>query len=161
MKKNRIPRVGIGFDSHVFSHQGTLMLGGLRIPKMAALKGHSDGDAVLHAVIDALLGAASLGDIGDHFPDSSQKLKGVSSALLLKKILKLISKKGFLPVHVDITIVANKPRFTPIKLKMRKQLSRMIGLPVENVSIKAKTLEGLNWFKPQEGIAVWAVASMI
>lgn len=160
-KKLKIPQTGFGFDSHAFSKSGSLMLGGLKFPDIPALAGHSDGDAVLHALIDALLGACALGDIGELFPDSDKKLKGIASLLLLKTALKKIKEKGFVPQHVDITIVADKPRLSPVKQKMKALLSKALGLSANHVNVKAKTPEGLTWFVPQGGIAVWAVATVL
>ncbi len=153
-------RTGFGFDSHLFSRRGTLALGGLPFKGTPALAGHSDGDAVLHAVIDALLGAAALGDIGDMFPDSSKKIKGISSRVLLQRALLRVRAAGFLPEHVDVTVVANKPRLGSLKLKMKNSLARDLKLPASSVNVKAKTQEGLTWFDSPGGIAVWAVATL-
>ncbi|MCG3206207.1 MAG: 2-C-methyl-D-erythritol 2,4-cyclodiphosphate synthase [Elusimicrobia bacterium] len=156
-----ITRTGLGFDSHLFSNTGTLVLGGLKFSGVPQLRGHSDGDALLHAVIDALLGAACLGDIGDFFPDTSQKLRGISSGLLLKRVLKKIKQKGWIPAHVDVTVLANQPRLTPVKSKMKMKLALVLGVTKDAVSIKAKTQEGLTWFESPGGIAVWAVATVV
>jgi 2-C-methyl-D-erythritol 2,4-cyclodiphosphate synthase len=155
-----ITRTGFGFDSHLFSDRGTLVLGGLKFPGTPALRGHSDGDALLHAVIDALLGAAVLGDIGDMFPDNAKKLKGISSLKLLQQALQKIHGAGWAPEHVDVTVVANQPRLTPVKLKLKATLGKVLGLKMDCVSIKAKTQEGLTWFQSPGGIAVWAAATL-
>jgi 2-C-methyl-D-erythritol 2,4-cyclodiphosphate synthase len=154
-------RTGFGFDSHLFSEQGTLALGGLKFPGTPALAGHSDGDALLHAVIDALLGAAALGDIGDMFPDTSKKTKGIASEKMLKAVMARLQKAAFAPVHVDVTVLANIPRLTPVKSKMRNKLAALLGIKPSAVSIKGKTQEGLSIFKSPGGIAVWAVATVV
>jgi 2-C-methyl-D-erythritol 2,4-cyclodiphosphate synthase len=153
-------RTGFGFDSHAFDAKGSLVLGGVRFPGTPALKGHSDGDALLHAVIDALLGAACLGDIGEFFPDTSPTFKGASSVRFVKATLVALREKKWTPVHVDVTVVANKPRLTPNKSKIKIKLARLLKLPTSSVNIKAKTQEGLTWFVESGGIAVWAVATV-
>ena len=153
-------KIGFGFDSHSFSQKGILVLGGQKWKGYPALKGHSDGDAIVHAVIDALLGGAGLGDIGDYFPDSSSKWKGISSLVLLKKILKKIKEAGWIPHHIDITVVCEKPRFSYKKKVMSHRLARTLGLSPLSFNIKAKTPEGLCLFQNGEGIAVWAVATL-
>ncbi len=156
-----ISRTGFGFDSHAFDVRGTLMLGGVRFPGTPSLKGHSDGDALLHAVVDALLGAACLGDIGEFFPDSSKKFKGASSALFVKETMAALRKNKWAPAHVDVTIVANKPRFALHKSKIKNALAKMLGLSPTTINVKAKTQEGLTWFVESGGIAVWAVATIV
>ncbi len=153
-------RTGFGFDSHLFAEDGALMLGALKFPGTPALRGHSDGDAVLHAVIDAILGAAALGDIGDMYPDTSKKLKGISSEKLLKGALVKVRKAGWKPAHVDATILADQPRLGPVKVKMKNKLAKLLGIKPTAVSIKAKTQEGLTLFRAPGGIAVWAVATL-
>ncbi len=157
---SKISRTGFGFDSHLFSSSGTLVLGGIKFKNMPILKGHSDGDAVLHALIDALLGAASLGDIGEMFPDTSSALKGIDSALLLKRAVDRVKKAGWTPEHVDVTILADDPRLSPVKEKMKKGLAKLLGMHASDVNVKAKTQEGLAIFKQPGGIAVWAVATL-
>lgn len=159
MKKKSCHRVGFGFDSHKFGTKGTLVLGGVRFAGHPALAGHSDGDALLHAVVDALLGAAGLGDIGEYFSDKSAKYKGISSRVLLGEIQKRVKAAGVCPSHVDVTVVADRPRLMSAKPAIRRQLARDLGISAGSVNIKAKTLEGLSWFKPGDGIAVWAVVT--
>jgi 2-C-methyl-D-erythritol 2,4-cyclodiphosphate synthase len=154
-------RTGFGFDSHLFGETGTLILGGVKFPKTPALRGHSDGDAVLHAVIDALLGAAALGDIGDLFPDTAKKFKGADSRRLLETALKKVRHAGWMPAHVDITVLADSPRLGSSKQKMKSGIARSLGLKPAAVSIKAKTQEGLKLFIHPGGIAVWAIATLI
>lgn len=151
---------GFGFDSHSFGKGGVLVLGGIKCPGVPGLKGHSDGDALLHAVIDAFLGAASLGDIGELFPDTSEAFKGIASSKLLKQVVQKTKKAGFAPLHIDITVVAERPRLAPLKGAMRSSMARLTGLPVERINIKAKTPEGLCLFKDPGGILVWAVATL-
>jgi 2-C-methyl-D-erythritol 2,4-cyclodiphosphate synthase len=153
-------RTGFGFDSHLFSSRGVLALGGVPFRGTPALTGHSDGDALLHAVIDALLGAACLGDIGDMFPDTSKKLKGVSSRKLLQLALRRVRDAGFSPEHVDVTVLADTPRLGAAKMKMKRALANDLKLPPSAVNVKAKTQEGLALFRAPGGIAVWAVATI-
>lgn len=154
-------RTGFGFDSHSFGDRGTLVLGGIKFSKVPALRGHSDGDALLHAVIDALLGAAGLGDIGDMFPDTSKKTQGISSEKMFKKVMERIKKSSYAPAHVDVTVLANAPRLSPVKSKMRAKLAGLLGIKPSLVNIKAKTQEGLSIFNSPGGIAVWAVATLV
>ena len=153
-------RVGFGFDSHTFGAKGSLRLGGVRFPGHASLKGHSDGDAVLHAIIDSLLGAAGLGDIGDMFPDTSKKYKGASSRILLGQVMGRLKKKKMKPVHIDLTVVADKPKLGPAKKKIQKTISGLLKIPSSAINIKAKTPEGLCLFKPPGGVLVWSVATL-
>ncbi len=159
MKKN-CHQVGFGFDSHAYSSHGTLVLGGIKFPDVPALRGHSDGDALLHALIDALLGGAGLGDIGDFFPDSSPKYKEISSKILLRDVVSKVTKKGFSILHVDLTVVAEKPRLSKVKSKMKKSISRLLKISSDSVNLKAKTAEGLQIFSPPGGVLVWAVATL-
>ena len=160
-KRSTVYRTGFGFDSHAFDRKGSLMLGGVRFDGVPRLKGHSDGDALLHAVIDALLGAAALGDIGDMFPDTSKKLKSISSEKMLRAAMTRLRKSSWSPTHVDVTVLANEPRLAPVKIKMKTKLAKLLGLKAEAVSIKAKTQEGLTLFQSPGGIAVWVVATIV
>lgn len=153
-------QVGFGFDSHLFSRSGVLVLGGVRFAACPALKGHSDGDALLHAVVDALLGAGSLGDIGRLFPDSDKTNKGLDSRVMVKKAVALLKSKRWRPAHVDVTVLADRPRLSAAGARIKLELGRLLGLPTAQVSVKAKTQEGLNLFKKPGGIAVWAVATV-
>ena len=155
-----LTRTGFGFDSHLFSAEGALMLGGVRFPRTPALRGHSDGDAVLHAVIDALLGAAALGDIGEMFPDTSKKWKGVASEKMVKAVIKRMRAAGWSIAHVDVTVLANEPRLAPYKARMKKRLASLLNMPATALNIKAKTQEGLTLFQSPGGIAAWAVATL-
>jgi 2-C-methyl-D-erythritol 2,4-cyclodiphosphate synthase len=154
-------RSGLGFDSHSFSTGGTLRLGGVEFPGIPSLKGHSDGDALLHAVIDALLGAAGLGDIGQMFPDTSPEWKGADSGKMLAAAVKRVRDAGFAPINVDVVVVAEKPRLSEAREKIITAVSKLIGVWPDAVSIKGKTPEGLNLFSdPAGGVAVWATASI-
>ena len=153
-------QAGIGFDSHPFSQKRRMVLGGVSIPGVPGLAGHSDADALTHAVIDALLGAAGLGDIGDHFPDTDRRYKGISSLKLLVQTVKLLKSKGFQAVHVDATILADRPRLGPYKARIKSRLSKPMGLPVSPINLKGKSLQGLGPFGAQMGLVAWAAATV-
>ena len=164
MPKNSllIPRTGFGFDSHAFDRKGVLMLAGLPFRGTPALKAHSDGDVVIHAVIDALLGASSLDDIGELFPDSSPAWKGAAGKMLLQQTLRRLRSAGFKPLHVDVTVVADKPKLGAMKDRMACRLAELLNIPVEDVSVKAKTAEGLKLFRTAKGgMMAWAVATVL
>jgi 2-C-methyl-D-erythritol 2,4-cyclodiphosphate synthase len=150
--------VGFGYDSHRFKKGRKLLLGGVEIPHTHGLDGHSDADAVLHAVTDALLGAAALGDIGTHFPDSDPRYKGADSLTLLVHARRLLSRRKV--VNVDVTVLAEVPKLGPYKNRMRAKIARALGIGVEGVSVKAKTNEGMGFVGRGEGVAVMAVASV-
>ncbi len=151
-------RVGVGYDSHRFDPSRPLVLGGVKIPGSPGLSGHSDGDAVAHAVIDALLGAASAGDVGGHFPPGDDTWKGADSMALLKKALKILDERGFEPVNVDVVVITEAPKIGPRSAAMRERLSEVLGIPMETVSVKGKSNEGMGWIGAGEGLAVHAVA---
>lgn len=153
-------RTGFGFDSHAFGKKGTLKLGGVSFAGVTALSGHSDGDALLYALIDALLGAACLGDIGDMFPDTSAELKDIDSGVLTSRAVRRVRASGWTPVHVDITVVADKPKLSPKKKLIRSRIAALLGVSASAVNVKAKTQEGLGWFGRVGGIAAWAVATV-
>jgi len=134
------------------------MLGGVEVPHNMGLLGHSDADAVLHAVIDALLGAAALGDIGEHFPDTDKKYEGISSAILLEKTAGLINKNGFTIGNIDVVVVLETPKLAGYKEKMREKIAQILNIPKSNVSIKAKTNEGMDSVGKGRAIAAYAVA---
>jgi 2-C-methyl-D-erythritol 4-phosphate cytidylyltransferase/2-C-methyl-D-erythritol 2,4-cyclodiphosphate synthase len=154
------PRTGLGFDVHAFSGDGPLMLGGVEIAHPRRLAGHSDADVVLHAITDALLGAAGLGDIGEHFPPSDPQWKGAPSDLFLRRAAELVRSRPAIIDHVDCTIIAEEPKVGPHRLAMRARIADIIGAEVEQVSIKATTTEGLGFTGRREGIAAQAVASI-
>ena len=154
------PRTGMGFDVHAFAGDGPIMLGGIEIPHARGLAGHSDADVVLHAITDALLGAAGLGDIGEHFPPSDVRWKGANSSLFLAHAVALLREKGAVIDHLDCTIIAEAPKIGPYRQAMRAHIAQITGLSVEQVSVKATTTEGLGFTGRREGIAAQAVASI-
>lgn len=153
-------RVGIGYDSHRFSEERALILGGVEIPGCPGLSGHSDGDAVLHALIDALLGAAALGNIGELYPDQDPSLAGCDSSLLLEDTRKRLADAGFRLMNADITVVAEKPRIQDHVRAMISRMSSLLHVDEGCISVKGKTNEGMGWIGRGEGIAVIAVASV-
>jgi 2-C-methyl-D-erythritol 4-phosphate cytidylyltransferase/2-C-methyl-D-erythritol 2,4-cyclodiphosphate synthase len=155
-----VPRTGMGFDVHAFAGDGPIMLGGVEIPHSRGLAGHSDADVVLHAITDALLGAAGLGDIGEHFPPYSPRWKGADSSLFLAHAAGLLRERGAIIDHVDCTIVAEAPKVGPYREAMRERIAQIAGLSVDQVSVKATTTEGLGFTGRREGIAAQAVASI-
>jgi 2-C-methyl-D-erythritol 4-phosphate cytidylyltransferase/2-C-methyl-D-erythritol 2,4-cyclodiphosphate synthase len=155
-----LPSTGMGFDVHAFSGAGPLMLGGVEVAHSRGLAGHSDADVVLHAITDALLGAAGLGDIGEHFPPSDPRWKGASSSVFLAHAVELVRQKGALIDHVDCTIIAEAPKVGPYRSAMRARIAEIAGLSVGQVSVKATTTEGLGFTGRGEGIAAQAVASI-
>jgi 2-C-methyl-D-erythritol 4-phosphate cytidylyltransferase/2-C-methyl-D-erythritol 2,4-cyclodiphosphate synthase len=155
-----IARTGMGFDVHAFEGEGPLMLGGISIPHSRGLAGHSDADVVLHAITDALLGAAALGDIGEHFPPSDPQWKGASSDLFLRHAAGLIRDGGGIIDHVDCTIIGEEPKVSPHRAAIRSKVAQILGLKVAQVSIKATTTEGMGFTGRREGLAAQAVANI-
>lgn len=153
-------RVGLGYDSHRFQPPGPLTLGGVTIPFDNHLHGHSDGDAVCHAITDALLGAAGLGDIGTMFPDSDPANKGRNSVEMLALAVSRAKDKGYRVVQVDVTVITESPRLEAHKEAMRDRLSVPLGVGPRDVSVKAKSNEGMGWIGRGEGIACIAVATL-
>ncbi|MGB9756938.1 MAG: 2-C-methyl-D-erythritol 2,4-cyclodiphosphate synthase [Candidatus Bipolaricaulaceae bacterium] len=151
-------RVGIGIDFHRFDPHRKLFLGGVEIPGEPGLSGHSDADVIIHAVCDALLGAGGLGDIGKHFPPGDPAYKGISSLALLEGVRELLAKRGYVPLQVDVAVVAERPRLSPYVQAMRERIAAALGIPVEDVSIKATTPEGMGALGRGEGMGAWAVA---
>ncbi len=151
-------RIGNGYDSHRFAEGRRLVLGGVEIPHPLGLDGHSDADAVAHAVTDALLGAAGMGDIGRHFPPSDPEYKDADSMQLLARVVRLLEGRNYQPVNVDVTVVAEAPRIGPHADAMRERLAGVLGISPDSVSVKGKSNEGLGWIGRGEGIAVFAVA---
>lgn len=151
-------RVGFGYDSHRFDPSRPLILGGLAIPDTPGLSGHSDGDAVAHALIDSLLGAAAAGDVGTHFPPGDDRWKGADSMDLLRRSVEILREAGFEPVNVDITVICQRPRIGPLASAMCTRLAEVLGVDPGDVSIKGKTNEGMGWIGAREGLAVHAVA---
>jgi 2-C-methyl-D-erythritol 4-phosphate cytidylyltransferase/2-C-methyl-D-erythritol 2,4-cyclodiphosphate synthase len=154
------PRTGLGFDVHAFAGTGPIVLGGIEVPHQRGLAGHSDADVVLHAITDALLGAAGLGDIGEHFSPSDPQWRGAASALFLAHAVELLREKGAVIDHIDCTVIAEAPRIGPYREAMRARIAEIAGLGVDQVSVKATTTEGLGFTGRREGIAAQAVASI-
>lgn len=150
-------RVGTGFDVHRLTAGRKLIIGGVDIPAEQGLLGHSDADVLLHAICDALLGAAGLGDIGRHFPDSDPKYKGISSLVLLEEVRRLLTEGGFRVHNIDATIVAERPRMAPHIPAMAENIAAAAGVDRSSVNVKATTTEGLGYTGRGEGIAAYAV----
>ena len=150
-------RVGIGYDVHKYKEGRDLILGGVKIPYVKGLLGHSDADVLIHAIMDSLLGAASLRDIGYHFPDSEEKYKGISSVLLLNQVKILIEKSGYIIENIDSIIIAEKPKMSPYIPSMIKNISSALGISESQVNVKATTEEGLGFSGREEGIAAKAI----
>ncbi len=153
-------RSGIGYDIHRLVEGRRLFLCGLEVPYEKGLLGHSDGDAALHALCDALLGACALGDIGELFPDSDPAYKDASSSLLLEKVRLAVSRKGFSVVNVDIVIIAQEPALRAYKSGMREKLAAILGISPDAVGVKAKTAEGLGEIGRKEAVAAYAAATV-
>ena len=151
-------RIGQGYDVHRLTEGRALILGGVTVPYERGLDGHSDADVLTHAIMDALLGAAGLGDIGKAFPDTDPALEGISSLILLERTVALLQQAGYEPVNVDATLVAQKPKVGPYIPQMRAKLAHVLGLPIEQVNVKATTEEGLGFTGTSEGMAAHAVA---
>ena len=150
-------RVGQGFDAHAFRDGGTLVLGGVTIPHDRSLEAHSDGDVVLHALCDALLGAASLGDIGRHFPPDDSEYEDIDSRVLLRRVVGLLLEQGFDVANADLTIVAQAPKLAPFIDSMCENISADLQVTVEQVNVKATTTEHLGFTGRGEGIAAFAI----
>jgi 2-C-methyl-D-erythritol 2,4-cyclodiphosphate synthase len=152
--------VGIGYDTHRLAPARPLILGGVTIPHERGLEGHSDADVLTHAVIDALLGAAGLGDIGEHFPDTDERFRGADSIELLQTVVATVADAGFEVVNVDCTVVMQAPRLAAHKQAIRASLGGTLGLPESRVNVKATTGEGIGFVGRGEGVAALAVASL-
>jgi len=154
-------RVGTGYDVHRLTEGRKLILGGIEIPHSHGLDGHSDADVLLHAIKDALLGAAALGDIGRHFPDTDQQYKGASSVMLLSRVRELLTEKGYAVHNVDATIIAEKPKLAPYISQMNNIIAQTLNISLDQVNVKATTTEALGFTGRQEGIAAQAVVTLI
>lgn len=150
-------RIGFGYDIHRLVSGRKLFIGGVEIPYIQGLLGHSDADVLLHAICDALLGAAGEGDIGEHFPDTDPRYDGISSSELLKRVYGIVRKKGFLIANVDTAVIAQEPKLSPFKKQMQEAVSGILNLKEDCVNIKAKTNEGLGEVGRKEAIAAYAV----
>jgi len=154
-------RIGHGFDVHAFGPGEFVTLGGVRIPHTHGLIAHSDGDVLLHALCDALLGAAGLGDIGQHFPDSSAEFKGIDSRILLRRVAALLREQGLMLGNADATIIAQAPRMAPHIPTMRENIAADLAIAPDRINVKATTTERLGYIGRGEGIAVHTVALLI
>ncbi|HEV3389405.1 MAG TPA: 2-C-methyl-D-erythritol 2,4-cyclodiphosphate synthase [Solirubrobacteraceae bacterium] len=151
---------GLGYDCHRFAEGRRLVLGGVELEHDRGLAGHSDADVLTHAIIDALLGAAALGDIGEHFPDTDERYRDVDSLELLRTTVAMLSARGVSVVHVDATVVIERPQVAPVREQIRASLAGVIGISLEHVSVKATRGEGMGFVGRQEGAAALAVATV-
>lgn len=151
-------RIGNGYDVHALAEGLPLWLGGVRIESPIGCIAHSDGDVAIHALCDALLGALALGDIGKHFPDTSDEFKGIDSKILLRRVMELVGNEGWSVVNVDITIAMQRPKLAPYIVRMRECMASVMGCSVGQVSVKATTTEKLGFVGRSEGCEVYAVA---
>ena len=152
--------VGLGYDCHRFAEGRRLVLGGVELDHDRGLAGHSDADVLTHAVIDALLGAAALGDIGEHFPDTDERYRDVDSLELLRTTVAMLSARGVSIIHVDATVVIERPHVAPVREQIRASLAGAIGISLERVSVKATRGEGMGFVGREEGAAALAVATV-
>ena len=155
--RNGLIRVGMGYDVHKLTEGRDLILGGVNIPWEKGLLGHSDADVLIHAIMDALLGAAALGDIGKHFPDTDPAYKGISSVKLLVHVAGLLKENGYAVGNIDATIIAQKPKMAPHIPQMRKNMADALGIPESKINVKATTEEGLGFTGSGEGISSQAI----
>ena len=153
-------RVGMGYDVHRLVEGRDLIIGGVKIPHTMGLLGHSDADVLIHAIMDALLGAAGLGDIGKHFPDTDPQYKGISSIRLLESVAEKIQGKGYVVENIDATIIAQKPKMRPHIEQMEQNVAKALGISAEQVNIKATTEEGLGFTGTEEGISSQAICAL-
>jgi 2-C-methyl-D-erythritol 2,4-cyclodiphosphate synthase len=154
-------RIGLGYDIHAFEDNKPLKLGGVTIPHPQGLKGHSDGDCLIHAICDAILGAAGLGDIGEHFPDTDEKNKNIDSRIILEDILKKIKNKGFRIENIDVNIIAQVPKLTPFKNDIKLKLAEIMAIAPSQINIKAKTKEHLDAVGQKLAIECQAIVQLI
>jgi len=154
-------RIGFGYDVHQFAGDRKLMLGGIEIPFDRGLKGHSDADALLHSICDAMLGALALGDIGKHFPDTDPKYKGIDSKILLSEVNKLIENEGYKLGNLDSTIVLQRPKLRPYIDEMRKEIATILYCDIEQISVKATTSEWMGFVGEEKGIKVISTVIMV
>lgn len=150
-------RIGLGYDVHKLVENRELILGGVTIPHERGLLGHSDADVLLHAIMDSLLGASALGDIGKHFPDSDERFKGVSSIVLLSHVGNLLKKKSYTIINIDATIIAQKPKMAPYIMQMRENIGKTLNISTDQINIKATTEEGLGFTGRSEGISAQSI----
>ena len=153
-------RIGMGYDVHNLVEGRDLIIGGVKIPHTLGLLGHSDADVLLHAIMDALLGAAALGDIGKHFPDTDPQYKGISSVKLLEHVAKLIAEKGYVVENIDATIIAQKPKMRPYIAEMEQNIAKALGIDESQINVKATTEEGLGFTGTEQGISSQAICAL-
>ena len=157
----KYPRIGHGIDVHRFGEGDHVTIGGVKIPHEQGLVAHSDGDVALHALCDAILGALALGDIGHHFPDTDASYKGADSRVLLRHVVSLVATRGYRVGNADITVLAERPKLAPHIVLMRERMAGDMGVPVEDVSVKATTTEKLGFVGRREGIEAHAVVMLL
>jgi 2-C-methyl-D-erythritol 2,4-cyclodiphosphate synthase len=155
-----VVRSGIGYDRHRFAEGRRLVLGGVEMPSERGLAGHSDADVLTHAIIDALLGAAALGDIGQHFPDTDPEYEGCNSIELLERAVAMLGERGFTVVNVDATVITERPQIAPAREQIRASLAAALGVDVDRVSVKATRGEGMGFVGRGEGAACMAIATV-
>ena len=153
-------RVGMGYDVHRLVEDRDLIIGGVKIPHTLGLLGHSDADVLLHAIMDALLGAAALGDIGKHFPDTDPQYKGISSIRLLEHVAKLMEEKGYIVENIDATIIAQKPKMRPYIAQMEENIAKALKIGNDQINVKATTEEGLGFTGTEKGISAQAICAL-
>lgn len=153
-------RVGMGYDVHKLVEDRDLIIGGVKIPHTFGLLGHSDADVLLHAVMDAILGAAGLGDIGKHFPDTDQQYRGISSVRLLEHVAKLLGEQGYIVGNIDATIIAQRPKMRPYIEEMEQNIASALGIDAGQVNVKATTEEGLGFTGTEQGISAQAICAL-
>ena len=154
-------RIGQGYDVHRFSNNRKLVLGGVEIPFEKGLLGHSDADVLLHAIIDAMLGALALGDLGKHFPDSDERFKNIDSKVLLKKTYELIFENNYRVGNIDATVITEKPKLSPYILQIRKSIAEILKIEINQISVKATTSEKMGFVGREEGIKALAIALLV
>lgn len=158
---NQFPRVGLGFDSHPFAAGRPMRLGGVEIPYNRGLRGHSDGDALLHAIADALLGAAGLGSLGQQFPDNDAKWRGADSAIFVTRAREMAEERGFAVGNLDAIVIAEAPKIAPFAAKIRARVAELLGVAAESVSIRGTSTNGLGFVGRTEGLAVTAIVMLV
>ncbi|MCC0633893.1 2-C-methyl-D-erythritol 2,4-cyclodiphosphate synthase [Clostridioides sp. ZZV15-6388] len=154
-------RIGLGYDVHKLTEERKLIIGGVEIPHDKGLLGHSDADVLIHAIMDSILGALALGDIGKHFPDTDEKYKGIDSMKLLEHVYNLITSKGYKIGNIDSTIIAQSPKMAPHIERMRKNIAKVLNTDIENINIKATTEEGLGFTGAKQGIASQSICLLL
>lgn len=155
-----IYKTGIGYDIHPLVEGRKLFIGGVEIPYIKGLSGHSDGDVLLHAICDALLGALALGDIGEHFPDTDPRYHNIASTELLKRVADLVARNGFQIINIDTVVIAQEPVLLPFKKEMKQKIARVLNMKEDSVNIKAKTNQGLGEIGAKVAIAGYAIATL-